>query len=380
MDRSSVLSTRSSTTSTSTTFTIGTAVAAAASLALAVLVASAEPVGDESLPSIEPSPPTQPASGFGGSDYPFAKVEHEAHGDGAASYWIFRPEGTADACDRPNTPPVVFLHGWGAMNPMYYGAWIEHLVRRGHVVVYPRYQESLRTPPAGMTAHVVDAVRSAFARLDVDCPWAVIGHSLGGALAANLAVRASDAGLGAPILLLAVQPGRALSGMRVPVIELDDLAALDAATVLVTVASDADTVVGDRDARRIFEGAVNVPAERKRYVVVRSDRHGSPPLEAGHHAPTAPLDAFDLLDDEPPRAGNRRGQRLTVTRSEARVVDALDYYAFWKLADALIALALGSSEDIFTTDNVRMLADMGEWSDGRAVAALSLHAAPPPSR
>lgn len=378
MDRSSVLSTRSSTTSTSTTFTIGTAVAAAASLALAVLVAWAEPVGDESLPSIEPSPPTQPASGFGGSDYPFAKVEHEAHGDGAASYWIFRPEGTADACDRPNTPPVVFLHGWGAMNPFYYGAWIEHLVRRGHFVVYPRYQESLRTPPATMTGHVVAAVRDAFVRLDVDCSWAVIGHSLGGALAANLAVRMSAADdIGAPLVVLAVEPGRALEGMRGPVMALEDLGTLDAGTVLVTVAGDADRVVGDRDAREIFAAATSIPAARKRYVVVRSDHHGQPALEAGHQAPTAPLEALDLLADEPSGTGGRAGRRIRAARQGPRTVDALDYYAFWKLADGLIALAAAGTDDIFSAANVRMLADMGRWSDGRAVTELAFYAEPP---
>src|SRR5690606_3564726 len=186
-----------------------------------------------------PSAPMQPESGFGGRDYAYASVAHEDHGRGDESYWIFRPEGGVAACDRRDRPPVVFLHGWGAMNPMYYGAWIEHLVRRGHVVVYPRYQESLRTQPAAMTGNVIAAVTDAFARLDVDCPWAVIGHSLGGALSANLAARASAMRIGAPMLVLAVEPGRALAGMRGPVMAFDDLSGLGPKTLLVTVAGDA---------------------------------------------------------------------------------------------------------------------------------------------
>src|SRR5690606_15328642 len=100
------------------------------------------------------------------------------------------------------------------------------------------------------------------ARLDVDCRWAVIGHSLGGALAANLAVRASTGEIGAPgapTVVLAVEPGRALEGMRGPVMALEDLSRLDAETVLVTVAGDADRVVGDQDARQIFSAATAIP-------------------------------------------------------------------------------------------------------------------------
>ncbi|HEX6994954.1 MAG TPA: hypothetical protein VF339_12485 [Gammaproteobacteria bacterium] len=354
---------------------------AAASFLLAAAHVEAQPRADGGRRAGLPTAPAQPATGFGGRDYAYSSIEHEAHGRGDESYWIFRPSGVADACGRPQTPPIVFLHGWGAMNPRYYGAWIEHLVRRGHVVVYARYQESLRTPPAAMTGHVVAAVRDAFARLDVDCRWAVIGHSLGGALAANLAVRASTGEIGAPgapTVVLAVEPGRALEGMRGPVMALEDLSRLDAETVLVTVAGDADRVVGDQDARQIFSAATAIPDSRKRYVVVRSDHHGRPALEATHHAPTAPLDALDLLADEP-RVGNRVGRRVTATRRDLQTIDALDYYAFWKLADALVALASTGTDDIFSADNVRMLADMGRWSDGRAVAELAFHAELPPA-
>jgi acetyl esterase/lipase len=360
----------------------GSFVCAAASFVLAAAHARGQPPADGGRLAALPSAPAQPATGFGGRDYAYSGIEHEAHGRGDESYWIFRPSGVADACSRPQAPPIVFLHGWGAMNPRYYGAWIEHLVRRGHVVVYPRYQETLRTPPAAMTGHVVAAVRDAFARLDVDCRWAVIGHSLGGALAANLAVRASTGAIGAPgapTAVLAVEPGRALDGLRGPVMALDDLSKLDADTVLVTVAGDADRVVGDLDARQIFVMATGIPDSRKRYVVVRSDHHGRPALEANHHAPTAPLDALNLLSDEPSGSRKRVGWRMTAARRDLQTIDALDYYAFWKLTDGLVALASTGTDDIFSPANVCMLADMGRWSDGRAVAELAIYAELPPA-
>jgi pimeloyl-ACP methyl ester carboxylesterase len=358
----------------------GNVVLALAFVVLAIGRADAQPRFEEGHRFDRPSAPAQPEAGFGGRNYVYTSIEHEARGSGDESYWIFHPEGVVDACSRPEAPPVVFLHGWGAMNPMYYGAWVEHLVRRGHVVVYPRYQASLRTPPLAMSGHVVEAVQDAFARLDVDCSWVAIGHSLGGALAANLAVRASATQTGAPILVLAVEPGRALPGMSGPVMALEDLSTLDPATLLVTVVGDDDTVVGDRDARRIFEAATGIPAARKRYVVVHSDRHGVPPLEATHQAPTAPLETLDLLPDEPLGIGNRPRRQRATSRRDGQTVDALDYYAFWKLADGLVALAVDEPREVFSAESVRVLADMGEWSDGREVVKLSFYAELPAAR
>ena len=47
----------------------------------------------------------------------------------------------ADA--EPPYPVVLFLHGWGATEPRFYGPWLEHLARAGNAVVYPRYQQSV---------------------------------------------------------------------------------------------------------------------------------------------------------------------------------------------------------------------------------------------
>ena len=57
-------------------------------------------------------------------------------GEGPRSYWLFEP-----AEPKPErVPVVVFFHGWFAVNPAFYGAWIDHLVRSGRTVVFPRYQ------------------------------------------------------------------------------------------------------------------------------------------------------------------------------------------------------------------------------------------------
>ncbi|MEZ4892408.1 MAG: hypothetical protein R2778_05270 [Saprospiraceae bacterium] len=55
----------------------------------------------------------------------------------ADGYWLFEP-----ADPKPDSAEVVvFLHGYGAYNPMAYGKWIKHLVAKGNIVIYPRYQK-----------------------------------------------------------------------------------------------------------------------------------------------------------------------------------------------------------------------------------------------
>jgi acetyl esterase/lipase len=114
-------------------------------------------------------------------------VTKNRYGKGGEEYWIFEPDSP-----KPRTAPViVFLHGWGGMNPLYYGAWMDHLVKRGNIVVYPRYQTSLLTPIGEFTPNTLAAVKDALRRLQTErghvtpdlTKFATVGHSLGGVLA-----------------------------------------------------------------------------------------------------------------------------------------------------------------------------------------------------
>src|SRR5690606_25362865 len=55
---------------------------AAASVALAPARVDAQPRAEVARPADSPSPPAQPASGFGGRDYAYSSLEHETHGSG----------------------------------------------------------------------------------------------------------------------------------------------------------------------------------------------------------------------------------------------------------------------------------------------------------
>jgi dienelactone hydrolase len=290
----------------------------------------------------------------GGERFPHQTVIRQELGAGARSYWLFEP-----ADPRPQTAPVVVLnHGWLAVNPGAYGAWIEHLVRNGAIVIFPRYQADVTTRPADFLPNALHAVRDAFDVLEASPKhirpdrdrFALIGHSAGGNLAAQMAAVALENGLPAPKAVVALMPG------EVQPISEPSLSRIPATTLLVVAAAEDDRVVGDVRARQIFSGATAIPRERKKYILYLSDLHGSPRLIADHLAPTAAFPDFDSGD------GLLRG--LQMTRAE---LNAFDYAGFWRVADITLQAAfLGRTLDEATARG-EIFRHLGYWSDGRAV-------------
>ncbi|HEV3165043.1 MAG TPA: alpha/beta hydrolase [Isosphaeraceae bacterium] len=296
-----------------------------------------------------PSPAFVPAV-----SYPYQAVKRHEYGVGAKSYWIFEP-----AEPTPKTAPVVvFHHGWLAVNPGAYGAWIEHLVRSGRIVILPRYQDDWTTRPAEFLPNALEAVRDAFDVLQTARDhvrpdrerFALIGHSAGGNLSAQMAAVARETGLPPPKALVLLMPGEVKS-LREP-----NLSRIPSTTLLVVVAAEHDRVVGDLRARQIYLGATSVPSARKKYVFYRTDRHGFPHLIADHLAPTAALELFDT--------GEGPFHSLQMTEAE---INAFDYRGFWRLADITIDAGFAGRTLDEATHYGDLFRDLGHWSDGTAV-------------
>ncbi len=289
--------------------------------------------------ALPPQPPGQPATGPGGADYAHASVRESHHGQDGGEYWLYEPVQPAPAAGT-KVPLVIFLHGYSAMNPDPYRAWIDHLVRRGAIVIYPRYQANLLTPPAEYHPNAARAVRDALTVLaepghaapDLD-RVGVVGHSAGGMGAAAFAARAVSEKLPVPKVVMSVCPGQGASG-RVQLIPLDDYAKIPAATRLLVVVGEDDKFVKDASAKRIWVRTAHVVD--RAYVTVRTDTHGEPALYSSHFSPVA----------------NARWS-----------IDCLDWYGYWRLFDALCADRFAAKK--FTVDT-----GMGQWSDGTLVKPL----------
>jgi pimeloyl-ACP methyl ester carboxylesterase len=345
------------------------------------------------------TPPTQPATGPGGKQYVHASVTKHHYGKGGEEFWIFEPDEPKPA----SAPVVVFLHGWGGMNPLYYGAWIDHLVKRGNIVVYPRYQASLLTSIREFTPNTLTAIKDALERLRTEpghvkadlTKFATVGHSVGGLLAANVAALASESGLPRVGAVMSVEPGITEEPIN---IQLADLKKIPPQTLLLAVAGDQDTLVRDVDAKRVYKESTRVPANNKDYITLVSDSHGLPGLVASHRAPTAYDNAYDSGEGigggpaevlgalrrgsdsagGPDRAGGLPTRRVDGSsrdpreRLETMMVNALDFYGTWKLFDGLCDAAFYGKNREYALGNTPQQRFMGVWSDGVPVKELKV--------
>jgi pimeloyl-ACP methyl ester carboxylesterase len=273
---------------------------------------------------------------------------------------------------------IVFLHGWGGMNPLYYGAWLDHLVRRGNIVVYPRYQAGLLTPVRDFSPNAIGSIKDAITRLQTDLRhvrpdlnrFAVVGHSMGGLLAANVAALAGESGLPQVRAVMSVEPGLTEAPVSFP---LADLKNISANTLLLAVVGDQDTLVGDRDAKRIYLEATRVSAANKDFITLVTDDHGTPELRASHRAPTAPDASYD--NGESPsgnrsRVGGLSSQTARRNTRESPAINALDFYGTWKLFDGLCDAAFYGKNRQYALGNTPQQRFMGTWSDGVRVKEL----------
>lgn len=312
-------------------------------------------------------PPRQPLHGPGSSDYSHASVvAHEVRG-GASGWWVFTPADPVPV----TAPVVVFCHGWGALSPKPYRAWIGHIVRRGNIVIYPNYQDSLFTPGRDFLPNAIDGVRDALTDLSAGREGvhpdlqraAVVGHSAGGLLSAELAAAAASNGLPMFRAVMPVEPGDgSLDGRRKPSIPSTDFSRIPSTSLLVVLVGADDHRAFEKLGLRIYDTATRIPARNRNVLELRSDRHGSPALIANHAAPGA------AIDSRPTRPRLLRLHDF----EHAGVVDAMDWYGIWKIFDALSEAAFyGRDRDIALGGGPAQLS-MGRWSDGVPVKPMRI--------
>ncbi len=328
-----------------------------------------------------PKPPAQPFTGPGGKDYQHAGVRKLGpFGEGGQAFWLYEPQ-----TPTPATAPVIaFLHGYTGVDAKVYGNWIEHIVRRGNIVIYPVYQTSLLRPEQ-YTGNALASLKQAFHLLeepghvhpDAKANFALVGHSLGGALSANLAVIALKEGLPRPKALMACHAGdtnvlKTLPSLLLPPQKIPDL------LMLIVVGED-DHLIRDVTGREIFYRSTGVRPENKNLIIVRSDEYGSPSLQSNHFAPLSMNEAYangarlsiglesnDLPGPLRSRLTSRINRGATMPPSFGKT-DALDFYGYWKWFDALTDAAFfGKNRDtaLGGTDKQTF---MGQWSDGDPV-------------
>lgn len=344
-----------------------------------MLVALATALGAAPAGAVVTQPP-QPTSGPGGSDYAHAGVRVTSGGTGADAWYVFEP-----ARPRPKTAPLAIVtHGYyefsGHRSML---GLIRHTVRRGSIVIYPRWQTGLAVPCPGPVdiepclRSEVAGIRGALAFLKAQPDHvqpqrgaaSYFGFSFGGIITANLANRYRALGLPKPAAVFLDDPhdGGILADGE-PGLD-ERLTGIPASTRFVChsgadgVLSDASTVTPGRDlstsgCNALFPKLTSIPARNKALVLTRTDRHGTPALSSAHGVCAG-------------GGGDRFGPP-----------DAYDWGFCWRTWDARRTCA-ATTTDCATALRPRPL---GTWSDGVPIAALTvqtaapLHARPAPAR
>lgn len=222
--------------------------------------------------------------------------------------------------------PIIFTHGYGAINPMIYGQWIKHLTGQGLTVIYPRYQKNLFAPAADKFAgNTVTAIKDAFNKLPalgfsgLDTSAVILaGHSYGGAISAYLGLNYRSFGLPKPAGLFLCQPG---TGPLKP-LNLEDYGALETDIKLIVLVGDKDMTVGDMLGKRIYATARN---SDKIYLKHYENQELNPPITASHYEAYS-LDS--LLDNHVHNFTYKRSLYMAKT-------DEVDHHLYWYLLDQL---------------------------------------------
>jgi hypothetical protein len=231
--------------------------------------------------------------GSSGGDYPDKATEAGPFVKGANGAWLFRPAG------KPKNV-VVYFHGQGGpieATPRNHRPWIKHLVDRGSIVVYPRYEMNYEVDPL---LFAVKGVQRALKGVDVKgLPVLAIGYSRGGAMAVEYGAVAPTNDVPVPERILSVFPAGQGNERR-----MIDLSTLPDTTELKIQIGTEDTVVDGAGARYLLKRleAARFPGDNVSIDVVR----GKIGFTSDHLAPlrdnAAAQDAFwrpaDLLLDE----------------------------------------------------------------------------------
>jgi acetyl esterase/lipase len=241
-------------------------------LVVAIAVGLAGGGGDDNAPTAPasmPAPAPAPARTPSRPDLP-SDLDVSFAGAGARGAWVLRRAG------ERGDPVVVFLHGWTAVDPGVYGPWLAHLVRKGSTVVYPVYQAAPFLAPRVAFDGVVAGVRAALEEENLPREdWVVAGHSAGGAMSADYAVRAGALGLPPARGVFAAYPGRRLRGIPLRLPEADP-AGIPRDTRLVALYGTEDRTVGDTTAKRTIARADTSDEELVRVDDPATDDHLGP--------------------------------------------------------------------------------------------------------
>lgn len=288
------------------------------------------------------APPVQPTDGPGGNNYS-SEFTLDHFGSDEYECWTFIPN--ASSLVSTEFPVIIFMHGWSAMYPDLYDGWIKQLVKKGSIVIFPRYQKDSYTPLKNMTNISKTTIMDALKRLkDKNIKTTnnsiLIGHSIGGFIAANLATINENEFPKASGLFLANACDGVTNGNGPLNLPINDLTKIPTNCIIIITIGDQDALATKTNAFRVLKNIKQIPDNLKSFLFIHSDQHGTPVIKADHAAPTSAV------------------------KNNPNSFNSIDYYCYWKLADALVDTVYYNKNKDYVLGGGQNETYMGKWSDG----------------
>lgn len=264
-----------------------------------------------------------------------AKLVITAHGRGAYEYWLIYDD------DKDiNKNLVVFLHGYGASNPGCYGGWIKSLTEQGNAVVFPKFQIGTFLPRTNAFTHrTEEVIRDAKTQLRSDhqidvASLILIGHSIGGVIASNIANNHNENGLHVSGLALC-QPGFKYLKLGAH----DTYNRIDSNALLMVITGEKDHAAGRKFASHVYESA-HLPTNKTRWIEHQEVKTESLQLSAHHKDPVSPLKELDS-----------RNRNLVISGAYLFCeTDLVDQNAYWNPSIDLIHAVNSSQQTLELTE------------------------------
>jgi hypothetical protein len=293
-------------------------------------------------------------------------------GTGANAWYTFEPISPKPA----SAPVVIMLHGYGEYAGFDYAyQFIRHTVRKGNVVVYPRWQTDAITPCPGpfniepchvsATTGILDAIAYLQAdpvnRVQPELDKATyFGFSFGGIITANITNRHVSLGLPEPLAIFLEEPhDGGLTAFGEPSLD-DSLAGIPATTLFNCIVGDKGVITQPGKALSSCNAVLpligHIPAANRDIIVAYSDAYGDADINAVH---------------------GLCGSTSIPSPAPGAVLDTLDFLGCWKIFDALRSCALSGTDCLYALDNTPEHRVMGRWADGVPILELKIRDSAP---
>lgn len=273
------------------------------------------------------APPTQPPAGPGGAARPHGATGQAVLPGVGSIWWPTDPQPAS-------VPLVVFLPDAPDYGAEAYGSWIEHLARGGSMVFVPR----LGGDPAAWRSDAASALRVALGWAEASSLPSILpsgstyaGEGAGALVAATLASDWVTADLPVPRALFLAAPRKHAGAAP------GDLRRVPRDALALVVTGDEDPAASAELERALWAGLAEIPGAWRQFIVVQSDRHGTPALVAG--------------------------EGWARTDGTGATTDALDWFGTWKWMDAVQSCALWRRLCDHALGDTPAQRDMGRWQD-----------------